>query len=229
MPRTARATVAGYCYHVLNRANNKARIFHDDADYQSFASLIAEAQQRIPLALFAACLMPNHVHLVLRPDHDDDLARWMHWLFCSHVGRHRKRYATNGRIWQGRFKSFVMQQDHHFLTVLRYVERNALAAELVQRAEDWRWGSLRWRGQRQAPVEVHPSPVPLPSYWIDYVNQPQTAAEVAELQTCVNRDRPFGAAEWVVKTAQSLGMESSIALRGRPKKNRPERPVPFSW
>ena len=226
MPRTARGIVAGCCYHVLNRANDKARIFHDDADYYSFLSLIAEAQTRIPLALFAVCLMPNHVHLVVRPDGDDDIARWMHWLFSSHVGRHRKRYATTGHLWQGRYKAFVIQQDHHFLTVLRYVERNAQASDLVSRAEDWRWGSLSWRAKTHPPVALHQAPMALPSYWVDYVNQPQTAAEVAELQTCIRRERPFGSAEWVVTTAQFLGIESSLAPRGRPKKSQPETACP---
>jgi putative transposase len=152
----------------------------------------------------------------------------MHWLFCSHVGRHRKRYTTTGRLWQGRFKAFAIQQDHHFLTVLRYVERNALAAKLVQRAEEWQWNSLRWREMPNSPLAIDRSPVRLPSYWTDYVNQPQTAAELAELRTCVQRDRPFGEVDWVVKTAHELGVESSISLRGRPKKTRPNRPVPFS-
>ena len=97
-------------------------------DYASFVALIAEAQTHFPVAILAACLMPNHVHLVLRPETDRRIARWAHWVFTSHVRRHHQKYSTDGRIWQGRFKASVIQQDQHLLTVLRYVERNALRA-----------------------------------------------------------------------------------------------------
>ena len=162
--------------------------------------------------------MPNHIHLVLMPLEMDDLAVWMHWLCTTHAGRHRRRYSTTGRLWQGRFKASVIQQDHHLLTVLRYVERNALKAKLSERAEQWPWGSLRWRSSGASPVPLHPSPVPLPSYWVDYVNDPQTDAELEAIRTSVRRERPFGAADWVVSTAKELGVEYSLAPRGRPRK-----------
>ena len=145
MPRTARSIVGGYCYHVLNRANKRAPVFHERADYEQFFALVARAQSRLALPILAMCLMPNHVHLVVRPSANTDLARWMHWVFTTHVRWYHAKYATTGRIWQGRFKAFVAQDDHHLLTVMRYVERNALRAKLVERAEDWEWGSLNWR------------------------------------------------------------------------------------
>src|ERR1041384_5652026 len=109
MPRTARSILPGYCYHVINRSNNRARIFHDDADYAAFMAFLAEAQQRFSASLLAACLMPNHVHLVLQPNESDAITRWMHWLLTSHVGRHHRRYSTGGRLWQGRFKALAIQ------------------------------------------------------------------------------------------------------------------------
>jgi len=145
MPRTARAIVGDCCYHLINRGNQKAQVFHDESDYTQFLALISRAQDRLPLSLFAACLMPNHVHLVVRPADARDLSRWTHWLFTTHVRWYHARYATTGRIWQGRFKAFIVQEDHHLLALMRYVERNALRANLVERAEDWRWGSLAWR------------------------------------------------------------------------------------
>ena len=137
----------------------------------------------------------------------------MQWAFTTHVRWHHAKYGTTGRLWQGRFKAFLIQQDHHLLTVMRYVERNALRAKLVERAEDWKWGSC-WRPARHAPVEICESPVPLPSYWRHLVNEPQTAAEIAEIRTCVNRQRPFGEQDWVSEQARALGIEQSLrALR----------------
>ena len=220
MPRTARFIVADCCYHVLNRGNKKARIFHEAADYEQFQALIHRGQQRLRVPILSACLMPNHLHLVVRPAGADDLARWMQWIFTTHVRWHHAKYGSTGRVWQGRFKAFLIQQDHHLLTVMRYVERNALRAKLVERAEDWRWGSLRWRSAPRAPVELAASPIPLPSYWRHLVNEPQTAAEIAEIRTCVNRQRPFGEQNWVVAQAKALGIENSLMPVGRPRKSR---------
>ncbi len=219
MPRTARAIVGGYCYHVLNRANRKAQVFHERADYEQFFALIARAQTRVELPILAACLMPNHVHLVVRPVADQDLAAWMHWAFTTHVRWYHAKYSTTGRVWQGRYKAFVIQEDHHLLTVKRYVERNALRAKLVEQAEDWEWGSLSWRRARKPPVALIPSPVALPSYWRHYVNEPQTAAELAEIRICANRQRPFGAPEWVARQVAEFGLESSVTRVGRPSRS----------
>jgi len=219
MPRRSRAIVAGYCYHVINRGNNKARIFHDYSDYAAFTGFMAAAQQRFPLAMLAACLMPNHVHFVLRPGRDDEVTKWMHWLFTSHASRHHRKYGTVGRLWQGRFKASVIQQDLHLLRVMRYVERNALRAGLVRRAEEWAWGSLSWRARNHPLVAPQPSPVALPADWISLVNQPQTETELEILRTSINRQRPIGAEEWIATTACTLGMQFSIRPRGRPRKS----------
>jgi putative transposase len=219
MPRTARAIVANYCYHLINRGNKKATVFHEPADYSQFLALIARSQERLALPILAACLMPNHIHLVVRPRASGDVAPWMRWLFTTHVRWHHAKYATTGHVWQGRFKAFAAQDDHHLLTLLRYVERNALRANLVERAEDWPWGSLAWRSSKTPAVCITDSPVPLPSYWPHLVNEPQSAVELAEIRTCANRQRPFGAPEWVRQQVDELGLEQSMSPVGRPRKS----------
>ena len=164
--------------------------------------------------------MPNHVHLVVQPRSATDIARWMHWVFTTHVRWHHAKYSTTGRLWQGRFKAFAIQSDHHLLTVMRYVERNALRANLVERAEDWRWGSLAWR---RSPAESPCSarrPHPCRQYWRHLVNEPQTAAEIAEIRTCANRQRPFGAEAGSTRRQEALGVDQSLAPIGRPRKSR---------
>jgi putative transposase len=218
MPRTARAIYGGMCYHVLNRANNRAESFHTAEDYSQFLAMIHRAQERLELPILAACLMPNHFHFVVRPIHDDDLARWTQWAFTTHVRWYRAKYGGSGHLWQGRFKAFVAQSDHHLLSVMRYVERNALRANLVQRAEDWAWGSLQWRSARRPAVKLAESPVAIPSYWRHLVNEPHTSAELAAIRACVNRQRPFGAEDWVKEQARQLKVEASLAPMGRPRK-----------
>jgi putative transposase len=219
MPRTARAIAAGYCYHVINRGNNRARRFHTEEDYRQFVRLMAEATERIPLAMIGACLMPNHVHLVVRPNHGADLSRWIHWLFLTYSRRYHRKYGSSGRVWENRYKAFPIQGDAHLLVVLRYVERNALRANLTDRAERWEWGSLNWRWRSRPPLPLEDPPVRLPSDWVQMVNAPHSEEELAAVRNSVNRQCPFGESDWVRRTAGELGLEQSVAARGRPRKS----------
>jgi putative transposase len=218
MPRTARAIAANYCYHVLNRGNNRMRLFHDRTDYVAFLWLLAESFDEFEVPVLAACVMPNHLHLVMRPRRDGDLALWAHWLFTTHARRYHKKYETSGRVWQGRFKASVVQAESHLQILLRYVERNALGARLVSRAEDWEWGSLRWRLRGSGPITLAPSPVPLPRDWSAYVNEPQTAAELEKVRTAIARQAPIGNETWQQDIARAFGLEQTLAPRGRPRK-----------
>ncbi len=211
MPRTARASLGGICYHVINRGNARARVFHDQKDYARFLAQFVRAQTSIAMRLVGWCIMPNHFHFVLWPHHDGDLGRFMHRWMTSHVHAHRRRHGTVGHIWQGRFKGFPIQHDAHLMAVLRYVERNALRANLVRRAEAWPWSSISADG----PTLTLQSPVERPEDWVDWVNQPQEEAELAALRASVNRERPYGDKAWVRATAQDLGLEYSLNPRGR--------------
>lgn len=224
MPRTARASVGNLCYHVINRGNGQAAVFHADGDYAAFETLLGQASERLPLRLLAYCLMPNHFHLVLWPHRDGELSRWMQWLLTAHVRRYHRLRGTSGHVWQGRFKAFPIQQDAHLLTVLRYVERNPLRAGLVTRAERWHWSSLWSKAPRPHPL-LSVGPSDRPRNWITRVNRPETDAELAEVQTlrqCIERGRPFGSPRWTKRTAARLGLESSLHPRGRPRKE-PEK------
>jgi putative transposase len=119
MPRTARASLGGYCYHALNRGNGRAQVFHDADDYHDFIRLLRQACARVSMRLIGHCLMPNHFHLVVWPREDGDLSKWMQWLLTAHVHGYRKRYRGSGHVWQGRFKAFPIEEDDHLLNVLR--------------------------------------------------------------------------------------------------------------
>jgi putative transposase len=127
------------------------------------------------MRLPAYCLMPNHFRVLLWPREDGDLSRFTSWLTMTHTQRWHAHHRTagTGHLDQGRFKSFPVQSDEHFLTVCRYVERNALRANLVGRAEDWRWGRLgvprtKDDADRRA---LTPWPIDGPRDWTDRVNR----------------------------------------------------------
>ena len=218
MPRTARASAADSCYHVLNRGNGRAEVFHKRDDYAAFLDMIAEASARLPMRVLGYCVMPNHFHLILRPHADGDLGRWMQGFMTTHVRRYRRQYGSSGHVWQGRFKAFPCQHDDHLLTVLNYVERNALRTGLVAKAEDWPYGSLHATIHPPGPVPLESVPAPRDAAWVIRVNQPMSGVELAAMRHCIARGTPYGSATWASQTAATLGLESSLRPRGRPKK-----------
>jgi len=217
MPRTARASVGDMCYHVVNRGNARGEVYHKDEDYAAFVTLLGQACERLPMRVLAYCLMPNHFHLVLWPRGNGDLSRWMQWLMTAHVRRYHRHYQGSGHVWQGRFKAFPIQQDEHLLTVLRYVERNPVRANLVERAEQWAWSSAPLWCRKELPAYLLAGPVRYEGNWLAWVNRPQTDAEEADLRKCVARGTPFGGPLWQRRTAGRLGLESSLRPRGRPR------------
>src|SRR5689334_21346807 len=139
MPRRARAVAGAVVYHVMNRGCGRMTLFSRDGDYDAFEEVLAEALRRTGVRLLAHCVMPNHWHQVVLPESGEQLSRMMHWLTMTHTQRwrHYRGLVGLGPLYQGRFKAFAVEEDGHFLTVCRYVERNALRAGLVGRAEGW--------------------------------------------------------------------------------------------
>lgn len=215
MARTARASKGGVCYHAINRGNGRMTVFHNSKDYDYFVNLMTSANKRIPMRILAYCLMPNHFHLVLWPFIDGDLGRWMHWLLTSHVRRYHRVRRTSGRVWQGRFKAFPIQQDVHLLKVMRYVERNPVRANLVQTGRDWPWSSLNVH----SPVGlIDDGPVAKPNSWQSLVDQPISDEELRALRNSCSRNAPYGNGVWSRETACRLGLQASLRPRGRPRK-----------
>ncbi len=221
MPRVNRIAPGGMVFHVLNRGVGRQRLFEKPADYAAFEDVMTETLEKVPIRICSYCLMPNHWHLVLWPEEDGQLARFMQRLTVTHVTRwqsHRRRMGQ-GHVYQGRFKSFPVETDEYFYQLVRYVERNALRAKFVARAEDWQWSSL-WR-REHAPLEdrrwLGAWPLPRSRRWAEFVNEPETAAELASLRRCVKRGQPFGSPAWMEETAKQLHLESTIRPRGRPR------------
>ena len=153
-----------------------------------------------------------------RPRYDGYLSAYRMWLSTAHVRRYHQHDHTTGHVWQGRFRSFPIQEDDHLLTVLRYIERNAVRANLVERAQDWRWCSLAT--QRDGFPLLTPSPVHHAVNWLKQVNRPQTEAEVEALRECIRRRRPYGDQAWTEATVRVMGLESSLRPPGGPPKKK---------
>jgi len=221
MPRTARIAPGGMVFHVLNRGVGRMRLFGKPRDYEAFEQIIEKTLHSCPMRVCAYLLMPNHWHMVLWPEEDGQLAAFMQKLCVTHVRNwqeHRRRVGS-GHVYQGRYKSFPIETDDHFYQVTRYVERNALRANLSPTADAWQWSSL-WRRTHGTPADrqwLSGWPLPRSRKWLDYVNQPQTEAELKAIRLSVDRGQPFGSESWSKQTANHLGLESTMRRRGRPR------------
>lgn len=223
MARATRILEGGLVYHVLNRGNGRRAFLHKPADFDAWLRVLAEAKEQVPMRVLAFCLMPNHFHLVLWPERGEELSRFVGWLSQTHTQRWHAHYHNvgTGHLYQGRFKAFPVQEDDHFYALVRYAERNALRAGLVERAEDWEWGSLWDRCHGGVTGLLNAWPLPCPDDWVERVNAAQSAAELEAIRHSIRRGRPYGQEAWTEQTARRLQLGQTLRPLGRPRK----RPV----
>lgn len=222
MGRAPRVDVGNEIYHVLNRANARMEIFSKDKDFEAFEKILGEANKKYSVGILVYCLMPNHWHFILCPKRDGDLNKFMQWLTLTHTQRWHTHYHSigYGHLYQGRYKSFLIQKDEHFLQVASYVERNALRAGLVKRAEDWEWSSF-WVREKGTPKQkelLDSWPVLIPKDYRDYVNRPEQEKRLELIRESIIKNRPFGENNWINEIVSKFGLETTLKKRGRPKK-----------
>jgi putative transposase len=229
MGRPLRPVADGLVYHAINRGNNRDRVFVDDADFSAFLRGLGQTKQRYPFDLFGYALMSNHFHLLLRPHPSQSISRILQSLTVAHTWRYHRRQRSVGHVWQGRFKSPIIEGDEHLLTVLRYVEANPLRAGMVADLKDYAWTSYAAHGLGQADALLSEVPVwsglapteaARQAFWRQWVHEPLTERELAALRRSVTTGRPYGGESWV----KAMGLQLSVSLapkrRGRPPKPR---------
>lgn len=195
MARAPRIDLADHVYHVINRANGKAEIFHNNEDYRDFEYLLNEICEMYNMRILAYAIMPNHWHMLLYPKDDGSLSKSMHWLATTHVRRDHSRYGTigHGHLYQGTYKSFLVEDDFHLLAVLKYIERNPVRAKLCEKVEDWQWSSAHRRRQGGAAMRLlSEPPTELPKNYFEWVNTPDSITELEEIRNSVNRGASYG-------------------------------------
>ena len=221
MGRVRRVDVGGMVYHALNRANFRSRLFKKEGHYQDFLALVGESLEFVPMRVLAYCLMPNHWHLVLNPRADGDLSKFLPRITLTHTQRYhaRTRTAGYGHIYQGRYKSLLVESGRHFLTLVRYVERNAQRAALVKKAEDWPWSSAHARlgGNEKQKKLLSPWPVPEPDGYRQWLSRSQPKEEVENIRHAIKKSRPYGSEKWLRKAVAQFGLENTMRNSGRPR------------
>ena len=205
MARLARVVVPGLPHHVTQRGNGRARVFFSDADYALYRDLLAASCRNAGVEVFAWCLMPNHVHLILTPSDEDGLRRALAPVHRRYAGVIHQRRRRTGHFWQGRFGAVVMDEDH-LAAAFRYVSLNPVRARLAERPQDWKWSSVRahlgldddgvthLRAARQRSADL-----------LDEPGDPETFARLRQGESI---GRPAGSADFLTRiealTARSL-------------------------
>lgn len=173
MGRATRIDVGDEVYHVINRANARLPLFFKEKDYRLIETILAEGIEKCDMRLLAYVIMPNHWHLVLHPKNDGDLQKFMQWMTLTHTQRwHAAHQSTGtGHLYQGRYKSFLIEKDRHLNTVIRYVERTPLRAKLVKRIKYWKFGSLYQRSLHKPTVPLASWPTDMPRNYEAFVQE----------------------------------------------------------
>ena len=222
MGRVQRTDIGDYCYHIINRANARLPIFFKEEDYVLFENVLEEVKEKYNMRILSYCLMPNHFHLVLYPKNNGDLRKFMQWLTLTHTQRwHREKNTKGtGHLYQGRYKSFIIKKDNHLLSVIRYVERNALRAKLARKAENWKFCSL-WRkvyGNVEQKKLLSPWPIEEPASYLSFVNVVQSREEEEGIRLSVVKGKPYGNESWSKNIIKKFGLEVTVRSPWRPRK-----------
>lgn len=227
MGRPLRPDGKGLVDHAINRGNNREVVFIDDEDHLAFLSSLGRTQLRYPFRLHGYCLMSNHFHLLLRPEPTTTISRILQSLTVAHTWRYHGRHRTSGHVWQGRFKSPVVQSDGHLWAVLGYIEANPLRARMVADPAAYQGSSYPAHGEGRPDPLLDPPPE-----WADLgpdetarrivrrrkVRDDQPADEVESIRRSLRGGLPFGEAAWVEEMAGKLGKKLERRSPGRPRK-----------
>jgi putative transposase len=206
MARLSRLVLPGYPYHVTQRGNRRQQTFFDDGDYALYRDLLREAARRAGSQIWAYCLMPNHVHVIVVPSDEDGLRRTFADAHRRYTGFINARHRWTGHLWQGRFGAVVMD-DEHLAHAVRYVSLNPVRARMVERAEDYSWSSVRAHLAGEDDDLVGVAPV-LDRYgdFSAFLGGPADYSEGWQaLRRAETTGRPLGDADWIATIEASTG------------------------
>ncbi|GBE43646.1 transposase IS200 like protein [bacterium BMS3Bbin10] len=214
MARLARIVIPGIPHHVTQRGNRREQVFFEPADYRAYLDFLGASAGKSNTSVIAYCLMPNHVHLILLPDGKDGLRATLADTHRRYTGRINARNKWTGHLWQGRFGSVAMDEDHLYASV-RYVSLNPVRARLVSRAEDWEWSSVRAHlaGVSDGVVDVAPVLERFPDF-AAMLTAGEDDVKNEEIRKAETVGRPLGNAEWIQDMERLMGRTLTPKKRG---------------
>lgn len=221
MARQPRIDLGGYVYHVINRTSGRVPIFKTKTDFLMFEEVLEQSKEKYGMRILSYSIMPNHFHFALYPEQDGEIQKFMGWLTKTHTQRWHVAHSTvgHGHLYQGRYKSFIVNTDEYYLTLMKYIEQNPLRAGLVKKAEDWQWGSLHRRshGTLQQQKLLCPWVVDEPNDYMHDVNVLLNKNELEEVRGSIVKGSPLGGREWREALIEKMNLGYTTRGVGRPK------------
>ncbi|WP_286785402.1 MULTISPECIES: transposase [Pseudomonas] len=227
MSRRARITLSGVPLHLIQRGNNRSACFYADEDYLFYLDILAEQAKKHGCAVHAWCLMTNHVHLLLTPESPESSGMMMKGLGQRYVQYVNRTYQRSGTLWEGRFRSCLMQEDTYVLACYQYIEMNPVRAGMVEHPSEYRWSSYRANAQNE-PSKLR-SPHPLHQalsrdeglrgavYQELFRYQPDPGL-VDDIRRSTNGNYALGSRQFAAEVEAILGRRVIRGKSGRPKR-----------
>ncbi len=227
MPRAPRLVVAGYPHHVILRGNNKSAVFFSDKDRRFFIDCLKESMVKEHSRIYAYCLMTNHVHLLVAPFKEDSLAAIMQSLGRRYVRYVNSNHNRTGTLWEGRYKSSLVDTDKYLLACSRYIELNPVRAKIVRNPTEYNWSSYRFKdgSSEEEFIDMDPSYLGLGSTkegrqekYKKFVSETVSDSELRMIRSVTQRCGIMGTSDFSDRVCSMIGRKMSLKPRGRPKK-----------
>lgn len=198
-----RNIIPGYSYHIINRGNRRQLVFLDRYDYEMFLDLAIGARHETGVEIHAYCLMPNHFHFHATSRTWDDLSNWQEKIQTPFVKRYNARHGFTGHVWQSRFKDFVVQNATYSRNLIRYIERNPVASNLVAHPLDWEWSSARVRAY-EPEAEWLSRRLDSPN-WLALLSEPLSDQDSSRIRRSIEKSIPLGDEAWMEEARRLFG------------------------
>ena len=228
MPRQPRLVVLGYPYHIILRGNNKCAIFYNDKDKRFFIECLKRSKEKTNSKIYAYCLMTNHAHFLIEPSKETGLAEMMQSLGRRYVRYVNTEYNRTGTLWEGRYKSSLVDKDEYLAACSRYIELNPVRAKMTGRPEEYGWSSFRSKASGMTEDIIDPDPI--------YVDMGKTAKErgsnyskwvlegVPEhelnlIRSATQKCGIIGSSTFTNRIEKAIGRSVALKPVGRPKKS----------
>lgn len=219
MPRIARAVAVGYPHHVVQRGNNKERVFFNKKDREQYLSLLKKYSDKWNSPILVYCLMNNHVHLLTRPTIEESLYKMMQGVTLCYTQYINRTYKRTGRLWESRYYSCIVDKEIYLWAVARYIEQNPKRAKLVKVEEDFPYSSARAHiiGVRDAVLGEELFEEEQRKDYLEFIRASIPKREINSIRYHTRTGRPYGNEEFLRKMGKKLERSFALKLPGRPK------------
>lgn len=225
MPRIARAVAVGFPHHVVQRGNNREKVFFNKRDKDQYLSLLKKYKDKWNSPILAYCLMSNHVHLLTRPQKEESLYKMMQGITLCYTQYINRQYKRTGRLWESRYYSCIVDEERYLWAVARYIEQNPVRVRVVKRVEDYPYSSARAHiiGIRAEVLGEELFEERQRKDYADFIRAGMSEEEINKLRYSTRTGRPFGSEEFMNKMEKQLGRRFILKPIGRPRKKKSKK------